>query len=361
MKYVDEYRDLKLVETLAEKINRIVTRPWNIMEICGGQTHAIMKYGLGDFLPSSLNLIHGPGCPVCVTPLEKIDIALELAAHSEVIFTSFGDMLRVPGSSHDLLRLKAQGADIRVVYSPLDAVKIARENPEREVVFFAIGFETTAPVNALAVSQAKKLALENFSIISSHVLVPPAMELILSSPGNLVNGFLAAGHVCAVMGFNEYIPLAEKYGVPIAVTGFEPLDVLKGILSVVEQLEQGTCHVTNEYKRAVKTDGNIQAQQQISEVFEKCDQTWRGIGMIPNSGLRLNANYEKYDAEKKFSLPVKKYSDPEICLSGQILQGRLKPHQCPAFSSQCTPEHPLGAPMVSHEGACNAYYRFQKN
>lgn len=361
MKYVDEYRDMKLVTVLSEKIRKAVTRSWNIMEICGGQTHSIMKYNLQSFLPTGINLIHGPGCPVCVTPLEKIDTALAIASQPDIIFTSFGDMLRVPGSSTDLLRLKAEGADVRIVYSPLDSVRIANENPSREVVFFAVGFETTAPVNAMALIQAKKLQLKNFSILSSHVLVPPALELILSSPENTVQGILAAGHVCTVMGYHEYIPLSAKYSVPIAITGFEPVDILQGILATISQLEAGTRGVTNDYKRSVSLEGNLAAQQHMKEVFDVCHQNWRGIGMIPDSGLCIRKPYAQYDAEKKFPLTIRKVPEPEICKAGLILQGKLRPFDCKAFAGKCTPEHPLGAPMVSGEGACAAYYRYFKN
>lgn len=359
MKYVDEYRDQEVVKAISEKISGAVSRPWNIMEICGGQTHSIMKYNLGEFLPPEINLIHGPGCPVCVTPLEKIDKALAIAAMDDVIFTSFGDMIRVPGSKTDLFGVKASGADVRMVYSPLDAVRIAVENPSKKVVFFAIGFETTAPVNALSVLQAEKLNLSNYSILSSHVLVPPAMELILSSPGNLVQGFLAAGHVCTVMGYHQYPPIAQKYSVPITVTGFEPVDILQGILATVGKLEEGSHEVTSEYKRVVTYEGNKKAQEMISEVFEITDQLWRGIGNIPASGLKLRSRFERFDAGVLFPLEDINPAEPEVCIAGQILQGLRKPVQCPAFGTSCTPENPLGAPMVSHEGACSAYYRYK--
>jgi hydrogenase expression/formation protein HypD len=337
----------------------MVTQPWNIMEICGGQTHAIMKYNLQEFLPGEINLIHGPGCPVCVTPLEKIDRALAIAATGDVIFTSFGDMVRVPGSVSDLFGIKASGADVRMVYSPLDAVKIAAENPGRRVVFFAIGFETTAPANALSVIQAEKLGLKNFSILSSHVLVPPAMELILSSPENRVQGFLAAGHVCTVMGYHEYPVLAEKYNVPITVTGFEPVDILQGILTTVSNLEKGKAEVSNEYRRSVTFEGNKKAQEIISRVFKVTDQAWRGIGVIRNSGLTLRDEYSAFDAEKIFNLGDINPVEPEICIAGDILQGKRKPFECKAYGTLCTPENPLGAPMVSEEGACSAYYRYK--
>lgn len=361
MKYVDEYRDLKVVEAISLQIKKLASKPWNIMEVCGGQTHSIMKYNLTSFLPETINLIHGPGCPVCVTPLEKIDKAIELASRNDLIFTSFGDMLRVPGSSKDLLTIKAEGGDVRVVYSPLDALTIAKDNPDKQVVFFAIGFETTAPVNALSVIHARKMNLKNYSILSSHVQVPPAMELILSSPDNQVNAFLAAGHVCTVMGYNQYLPIAEKYKTPIAITGFEPVDILQGIYAVVQQLEKSTYTVTNEYKRSVTLNGNEQAQKSMWEVFESDDMVWRGIGSIPKSGFRIRSEYSDFDSEKRYSFSGRKVAESELCLAGKILQGRLKPYQCSAFGKQCTPEKPLGAPMVSHEGVCSAYYRYQQN
>ncbi|TFH39494.1 MAG: hydrogenase formation protein HypD [Bacteroidia bacterium] len=359
MKYVDEYRDHNMARAISGKIFEAVTRPWNIMEICGGQTHAIMKYNLQEFLPDKINLIHGPGCPVCVTPLEKIDKALAIAAMEDVIFTSFGDMIRVPGSKTDLFGVKASGGDVRMVYSPLDAVKIAAENPGHRVVFFAIGFETTAPANALSVLHAEKLGLTNYSVLSSHVLVPPAMELILSSPGNRVQGFLAAGHVCTVMGYHEYPPIAEKYGVPISVTGFEPVDILQGILATVRNLETGKAEVSNEYRRSVTFEGNRKAQEVVSKVFEKTDQSWRGIGLIPASGLGLRNEYSAFDASRIFPLEEINPVEPEICIAGEILQGKRKPVECKAYGTLCTPENPLGAPMVSHEGACSAYYRYK--
>jgi hydrogenase expression/formation protein HypD len=361
MKYIDEYRDIRLVEALSSKIRKAVTRQWNIMEICGGQTHAIMKYNLTSFLPDEINLIHGPGCPVCVTPTEKIDAAIALASKPGVILVSFGDMLRVPGTEKDLLHAKAEGGDVRVVYSPLDCLTIAAENPEKEVVFFAIGFETTAPVNALAIIQAHKMGIRNFSILCSQVLVVPAMEFILSSPGNLVQGFLAAGHVCTVTGYRDYIPVAQKYGTPMAITGFEPVDILQGILAVVLQLEAGTCMVTNEYNRSVTIDGNLPAIKALDEAFEISGQDWRGIGIIPQSGLILKKAYEGFDAEKRFSISIRKHTESNQCMAGEILQGRIKPFECKSFGAQCTPENPLGAPMVSQEGACAAYYRFKTN
>ncbi len=359
MKYIDEYRDINVVTALSKRIHEVAKHSWNIMEICGGQTHSIMKYNLTSFLPPKISLIHGPGCPVCVTPLEKIDKALALASNSRVIFTSFGDMLRVPGSQGDLLKAKANGADVRTVYSPLDALKIATDNLSKEIVFFAIGFETTAPVNALSVIQAQKQNIKNYSVLSSHVLVPPAMELILSSPDNRVNAFLAAGHVCTVMGYRQYHSIAARYKTPIAITGFEPVDVLQGILSVVTQLENNTALVKNEYARIVTEEGNENAQETLWRVFETSDQTWRGIGTIPKSGLRIRKEFQAYDAELKFDLTGIKSTESANCIAGQILQGKLKPYQCNEFGKACTPENPKGAPMVSHEGACSAYFRFQ--
>ena len=360
MKHVDEYRDEELVRVIAEKINETVTRPWNIMEICGGQTHAIMKYNLLEFLPGQLNLIHGPGCPVCVTPLEKLDKALAIAMEPDVIFTSFGDMLRVPGSHTDLFGAKSNGANLKMVYSPLDAVKIAAENPDKKVVFFAIGFETTAPVNALSVIQAKILGLTNYFILSSHVLVPPAIELILSQQSNMVEGILAAGHVCTIMGYREYHPISEKYRVPITVTGFEPVDLLNGLLANIIQLENKSYIVENQYARSVTQEGNIKAREMMFDVFEKADQAWRGIGIIPRSGLKVSDKYAEFDAENHFSLEDIKPVEPESCIAGLILQGRKKPDECECFAKECTPENPKGAPMVSQEGACSAYYRYKK-
>jgi len=360
MKFIDEYRDAAGAKRLASAIHRATTRPWTIMEICGGQTHAIVKFGVDELLPRELTLVHGPGCPVCVTPLEQIDRALEIAARPNVTFCSFGDMLRVPGSKTDLLSLKAGGADVRIVYSPLDAVKIARENPEREVVFFAVGFETTAPPNAMSVYQAKKEGLTNFSLLVSHVLVPPAMEAILGSSSNRVQGFLAAGHVCAVMGYNEYFPIAEMYRVPIVVTGFEPLDILQGILMCVEQLESGRAEVENQYARAVNREGNRPAMDLVGQVFQVVPRKWRGIGEIPHSGLGLADAYAVFDAEQKFGVSDVIAEESPDCISGLILQGVKKPNECSAFGARCTPEHPLGATMVSNEGACAAYYRYRR-
>jgi hydrogenase expression/formation protein HypD len=328
------------------------------MEICGGQTHTLIKFGIDRMLPDEITLVHGPGCPVCVTPLEMIDAGIEIARRPEVIFTSFGDMLRVPGSETDLLAVKAQGADVRMVYSPLDALRLAQNHPDRQVVFFAVGFETTAPANAMAVRQAAELGIGNFSVLSAHVLVPPAMEAILGSPENLVQGFLAAGHVCAVMGYWEYEPIAERYQTPIVVTGFEPLDLLQGIYLAVEMLEAGRVGVTNQYSRAVSREGNVPAQRMIGEVFEACDRQWRGIGMIPASGLRLRDAYEAFDAARRFDVAGISVAESSVCIAGEIMQGLRKPDDCPAFGTTCTPEHPLGAPMVSSEGACAAYYQY---
>ena len=361
MRYLDEYRDGALAKKLSERIHAITTRPWTIMEICGGQTHTIVKSGIETLLPQQITLVHGPGCPVCVTPLEMIDKALVIAARSGVIFTSFGDMLRVPGSSTDLLSIKAQGGDVRMVYSPLDAVKIAQHNPDKKVVFFAVGFETTAPANAMAVWQAHKLGLKNFSILCSHVLVPPAMEALLSSPSNLVQAFLAAGHVCTVMGFEEYIPIAAKYKVPIVVTGFEPLDILQGIFLAVKQLEEHKHTVENQYSRSVRREGNVPAQKLIFDVFEVTDRKWRGIGEIPMSGYRLKKELSDFDAEALFDVGGITAEESPLCIAGTVLQGLKKPRECPAFGKECNPEHPLGAPMVSSEGACAAYFHYSRS
>ena len=359
MKYVSEYRDAKLVRGVIEDIRRAITHPWVMMEICGGQTHAIMRCGLDQLLPPEVELVHGPGCPVCVTSLELIDKALAIASQPEVIFMSYGDMLRVPGSKLDLFSVRAAGGDVRVVYSPLDALKIAEDNPDKQVVFFAIGFETTAPANAMSVLQAQALGLENFSVLVSHVRVPPAMHAILSSPQNRVQGFMAAGHVCAVMGYWEYPSIARQYRVPIAVTGFEPLDIVQGIRSVVLMLEEGRIEVENAYSRTVTFEGNRPAQEVIQRVFEGCDRNWRGIGMIPNSGWRLRPEFSRYDAEKRFAVEQIQPKESPLCIAGQVLQGMEKPVECPAFGIQCTPERPLGATMVSSEGACAAYYRYR--
>ena len=360
MKYLDEYRDPKLAKALARQIHQMATKPWVIMEVCGGQTHAIVKYGIDTLLPENVELVHGPGCPVCVTPLEMIDKALAVAAKKDVIFCSFGDMLRVPGSNADLLSLKAQGSDIRIVYSPLDAVKIAQENPSKEIVFFAVGFETTAPANAMAVYQANQLGLTNFSLLVSHVLVPPAMEAILSSKVNRVQGFLAAGHVCAIMGYSEYPPIAAKYRVPIVVTGFEPLDILQGIAMCVQQLEEGRCDVLNQYARSVTLMGNLHAQELVDKVFRIVARKWRGIGEIAQSGLCLRQDYQDFDAEIKFSVGNINTQESLECISGLVLQGVKKPYECPSFGIKCNPQQPLGATMVSSEGACAAYYRYKR-
>jgi len=360
MKFLDEYRDSDPAQQLAREIHRATTRFWNIMEVCGGQTHAIVKFGLDELLPKQISLIHGPGCPVCVTPLEIIDQAIAIAGRPEVIFTSFGDMLRVPGSATDLLSVKAAGGDVRIVYSPLDAVKVAEQNPAKEVVFFGVGFETTAPATAMAVYQAAQKSLKNFSLLISHVLVPPAIEALMSSPNCRVQGFLAAGHVCTVMGYEEYPPLAARYHVPIVVTGFEPVDILQGVLMVVRQLESGRAEVENQYTRSVRREGNQPAQALIRKVFEVVPRQWRGVGEIPRSGLGLNATYAAFDAGRRFPLSTRHVDEPAECLSGLVLQGRIKPQECPAFGTKCTPEHPLGATMVSSEGACAAYYRYRR-
>jgi hydrogenase expression/formation protein HypD len=359
MKYLTEYRDATAVRAVLDEIHRITTRPWTIMEICGGQTHSIMRHGLDQLLPPQITLVHGPGCPVCVTPLELIDKALAIASRPDVILTSFGDMLRVPGSEQDLFAVKAAGGDVRVVYSPLDALKLAREHPDKMVVFFGVGFETTAPANAMAIYQAAQQGIDNFAMLVSHVTVPPAMVAILESPTNLVQGFLAAGHVCTVMGYWEYEPLAARYNVPIVVTGFEPLDLARGILMTVQQLEEGRAGVENAYQRSVQRQGNQPAQRLISEVFEHCDRSWRGIGVIPMSGYRLREPYARHDAEERLAdVAAIESHESEICISGLVLQGVKKPHHCPAFGTQCTPRTPLGATMVSSEGACAAYYKY---
>jgi hydrogenase expression/formation protein HypD len=358
VRHIDEYRDRETARKIAGMIASITTRPWTLMEVCGGQTHTLMRSGIDRMLPESIGLIHGPGCPVCVTPLELIDKAIAIASRPDVIFTSFGDMLRVPGSHADLLSVKAQGGNVRIVYSPLDAVRLAQENPDRKIVFFAVGFETTAPPNAMAVWQAKKLGLRNFSILCSHVLVPPAIEAILASPNNRVQGFLAAGHVCTVMGYEEYIPLARRYGVPIVVTGFEPVDILQGIQMTVRQLEEGRAEVENQYARSVRKEGNLPAQRLIAEVFRITNRKWRGIGEIPQSGLALASGYRQFDAEELFDVAGIATQESPLCIAGTILQGLQKPRDCIAFGTQCTPEHPLGAPMVSSEGACAAYYHY---
>jgi hydrogenase expression/formation protein HypD len=362
MKYLEEYRDGELTRRLLDEIGRTVTRPWKLMEICGGQTHSILRSGLDQLLPASLELVHGPGCPVCVTPLEMIDRAIALGERPEVVLASYGDMLRVPGSGKDLFSVRAAGGDVRVVYSPLDALTIARENPEKQVVFFAIGFETTAPANAMAVVQAETQGLRNFSVLVSHVTVPPAISAILDSGEAGVNGFLAAGHVCAVMGYWEYEPLAEKYRVPVVVTGFEPVDIARGVLMCLRQLEEGRAVVENAYARAVRREGNVPAQAVIRRVFEPCDRAWRGIGVIPGSGYRLRDEFAGFDAEKRFpELRGIVTQESSECISGLVLQGLKKPSECPAFGIRCTPQTPLGATMVSSEGACAAYFRYGRH
>jgi hydrogenase expression/formation protein HypD len=360
MRFVDEYRQKDAAAKYVELIARTTKRSWTIMEICGGQTHTIVRYGIEDLLPEAITLVHGPGCPVCVTPLEMIDKAIAIASRDDVIFASFGDMLRVPGSQKDLLSVKAAGGDVRIVYSPLDALKIAQQNPSKRVVFFAVGFETTAPANALSVKQAKVLGVRNYSILCSHVLVPPAVEAILSSPACRVQAFLAAGHVCTVMGVNEYPPLAERYRVPIVVTGFEPVDILQGVYMAVKQLEEGRIDVENQYARAVRREGNVPAQELMREVFEITDRHWRGIGEIPKSGLRLRPEFFGHDAEKLFpDIAAIRVEESPLCIAGLVLQGIKKPFECPAFKTLCSPEHPLGAPMVSTEGACAAYFHYR--
>ena len=360
MKYVDEYHDPAQVRHLLGEIRAAGAHRWTLMEICGGQTHAIMRHGLDEMVAEAVELVHGPGCPVCVTPLEMIDQALAIAAMPGVIFTSYGDMLRVPGSSKDLFTVRAEGGDVRVVYSPLDAVKLAQAHPARPVVFFAIGFETTAPANAMAVVQAQALGLKNFSMLVSHVCVPPAIEAILSSPANRVQGFLTAGHVCAVMGYWEYPPLAEKYHVPMVVTGFEPVDLLRGILAAVKQLEAGRAEAENAYARAVSLEGNLPAQAILKRVFRPVDRKWRGIGPIPHSGLELTPEFADFDAGRRFAVSGIATQESSVCIAGQILQGMKKPHECPAFGRECTLSTPLGATMVSSEGACAAYYRYRR-
>jgi hydrogenase expression/formation protein HypD len=361
MKHIDEYRDAEKAKQYAQAIADITTKQWTLMEVCGGQTHSIVKFGIDELLPPEISLLHGPGCPVCVTPIEQIDKAIDLASRPDVIFTSFGDMLRVPGSKTDLLATKAKGGDVRMVYSPLDALKIAQQNPDKQVIFFAVGFETTAPANAMAVYQANKLGIENFSVLVSHVLVPPAVEAILSSPENRVQAFLAAGHVCTVVGYHEYEPLAAKYNVPFVVTGFEPVDILQGIFMCIKQLEEDRAEVENQYSRSVKKEGNIPAQNTINEIFHVVPRKWRGIGEIPQSGWGLREEYSTFDAEVRFGLTEYTVEEPEECISGTILQGIKKPFECPAFGNKCTPETPLGATMVSNEGACAAYYRYRRH
>ena len=360
MMFTQEFREAGLVHGVMAELRRTLTRPWVLMEICGGQTHAIMHYGLDQLLPPEIELVHGPGCPVCVTSLELVDKALAIAEQPGVIFCSYGDMLRVPGSGRDLFSVRAAGGDVRVVYSPLDAIKIAQQHPDKQVAFFAIGFETTAPANAMSVLQARALGLSNFSILTSHVCVPPAMHAILGSAHNRVQGFLLAGHVCAVMGYWEYEPLAARYGVPMAVTGFEPLDIANGILHTVRMLEQGRVEVENAYPRLVTREGNQPAQKVIQQVFQVCDRKWRGIGMIPLSGWELRPEFDSFNAEKRFAVETIQAEESPLCIAGLVLQGLKKPPDCPAFATTCTPERPLGATMVSSEGACAAYYRYKR-
>lgn len=359
MKYLDEYRDPEAARRYSAALHRLVTRPWTLMEVCGGQTHAIVRFGLDRLLPEGVTLVHGPGCPVCVTPVELIDRAVELASTPGVVFCSFGDMMRVPGSQGDLFSAKAAGGDVRAVYSPLDALEVARRNPDRQVVFFAVGFETTAPVNALAVARARDLGLDNFSILVSHVLVPPAVEALLSSPRNRVQGFLAAGHVCAVMGYEEYVPLARRYRVPFVVTGFEPLDLLQGIVMCVRQLEEGRFEVENQYSRTVAAEGNLPARGLVERVFRVVPRRWRGLGEIPASGLALQSDFARFDALARFGLAEGADEPESDCMAGEVLQGILRPEDCPCFGTRCHPEAPLGAPMVSNEGACAAYFRYR--
>lgn len=361
MKYLAEFRDPATARKQVSAIKAITTRPWNIMEVCGGQTHSIIKYGIDQLLPDSINLIHGPGCPVCVTPLEYIDKALAIAQLPGVIFCSFGDMLRVPGSQGDLLSLKAQGADIRIVYAPLDALAIARRNPGQQVVFFGVGFETTAPATALAAYQARQLNLKNFSLLVCHVRVPPVMETLLKSPGNKVQGFLGAGHVCSIMGYHEYLPLSAHHKIPIVITGFEPIDILQGLYLCIRQLETGRFEVENEYSRVVKEQGNLPAQELMRNVFDIVDRSWRGLGAITAGGLALTAEYSDWNAELRFQASYIDTQEPADCRSGDVLQGLIKPAQCPEFGTRCTPEHPLGATMVSSEGACAAYFRYRRH
>ena len=358
MKYLTEFRNGEIAQRMAREIHQLTTRPWKIMEVCDGQTHSIIRNGIDQMLPAGIEMIHGPGCPVCVTPLELIDKALAIAAQPGVIFCSFGDMLRVPGTDADLFQVKGHGGDVRVVYSPLDAVDLAAKNPDRQVVFFGVGFETTAPANAMSVHLARRRGLRNFSLLVSHVLVPPAIEAIMSSPGNKVQAFLAAGHVCSVMGYWEYPPLAEKFKIPIVVTGFEPLDLLDGIRRAVLQLEAGRHEVENAYERVVTFEGNQAAQKLLAEVFEVTDRAWRGTGVIPKSGWRLNNAYRDFDAEERFHISGIRTQESPLCHSGDVLRGAIKPAQCPAFGRECTPRHPLGATMVSSEGACAAYFNY---
>lgn len=358
MKYIDEFRNPDLAESYVKEIKSITTKPWNIMEVCGGQTHSLVKFGIPQLLPDGINMIHGPGCPVCVTPLSLIDKAVHLAAHKGVVLCSFGDMMRVPGSEMSLLDAKANGADVRILYSPLECIKIAQEEPDKEVVFFAVGFETTAPANALAILQAKEHELSNFSILTSHVLVPPAIEAIMNDPACQIDAFLGAGHVCSIMGMSEYYPIVDKYDIPIVVTGFEPIDLLHGILLAIKQLETGKAEVENQYARIVTPDGNLSAKNAIHNVFDIVDRDWRGIGNIPSSGYQLKEELKSFDANIKFDIAIADVPESEVCIAGQVLKGIKKPMECPAFGKECHPENPLGAPMVSSEGACAAYFHY---
>lgn len=360
MKYISEYRDPELVKQYLAEIHRVTTRPWTIMEVCGGQTHSLVKHGIIRMLPKEITMVHGPGCPVCVTPLNLIDKAVHLAIEKNVILCSFGDMLRVPGSKMSLLEAKARGADIRILYSPLEAVKLAEQNPDREVVFFAVGFETTAPANALSVLHAKRAGLTNYSILASHVLVPPAIAAVMADDDVRIQGFLAAGHVCTIMGIHEYQPLVDQLKVPIVVTGFEPVDLLQGILMTVQQLEEGRHELENQYSRVVKPEGNPQAVAVIEQVFETEDREWRGIGTIPESGYEVKEELALFDANRKFAVNIPKAKESEDCIAGLVLKGIKKPHECPQFGKTCNPQNPLGAPMVSSEGACAAYYHFSQ-
>jgi hydrogenase expression/formation protein HypD len=361
VKYIDEFRNPKLAHGIVDEITRRVTRDWTLMEICGGQTHTLVRYGFEELLPRQINLVHGPGCPVCVTPLEVVDKAIEIASMPDVIFVSYGDMLRVPGSQTDLFHVKANGGNVRIVYSPSEAVKLARNNPDKRVVFFGIGFETTAPPHAMAVLQAKREGLENFFMLASHVLVPPAIRTLLDAPQNCVQAFIAPGHVCTVVGFDQYESLAKQYKVPIVVAGFEPLDLLEAINMLVIQLEEGRCEVQNQYARSVTRYGNLPAQRAVEEVFEICDRKWRGIGEIPKSGIRINSNFAEFDAERVFGLEERTVEESKHCIAAQVLMGLKKPLDCPAFGTLCKPESPLGAPMVSPEGACSAYYQYKRH
>ncbi len=358
MKYLDEYRDADLVKKYLDKIHQVVTTPWSIMEICGGQTHSLVRNGILDLLPEKITMIHGPGCPVCITPVELIDQAIQIALIPDCVLCSFGDMLRVPGTKLSLLKAKAEGADVRIVYSPMDAVNIAKKEKDKNIIFFAVGFETTAPANALSVLQAKNLGMNNYFLLTSHVLVPPAMKALLQDDETNIDGFLAAGHVCAVMGTNEYLPIVETYRIPIVVTGFEPVDLIQGLWNCIVQLEKGEAKLENQYSRVVSEDGNRHAKQLINKIFKVTDRAWRGIGLLPNSGLGLNIEFQQFDATLKFELDKSKSTTQNACIAGEILKGLKKPIQCPEFGLSCTPENPLGAPMVSSEGACAAYFNY---